>query len=394
MEHWITNEPKKVPKNAQLLMGNHACSEGALAVGCKFFAGYPITPSTEIAEALANRLPQVGGVYLQMEDEIASMGAIIGASLGGVKSMTATSGPGFSLMQENIGYAMAAEVPCVVINVMRPGPSTGVPTGVSQGDIMQCRWGTHGEHSSITLCPQSSQEMFDMTVQAFNLSEQFRHPVIVASDAAVGHIKEPVVVHDPSEIEIFNRGSGKRDSNLLGFDPELIMAYDDLGTGGTPYYTGLVHDESGFAVFKPNVVGNFTRRIIAKIESFREELTDIELYGVDDHPQVVFVAFGLMGRIALASARELRSKGIKAGLIRPRITWPSPVREIKKYTESAEVVIVPEMNLGQYVLEVERIVGCKSKVRRVNNVGGNIMPRDYMDYTVRKIIEQELKVKI
>ncbi len=363
---------KKAPV-IKFLAGNEACMEGALAAGCRFFAGYPISPSSEIAEKMSGRLPKLGGKFIQMEDEIASMGAIIGASLAGAKTMTATSGPGFSLMQENIGYAMMAEVPCVVINVMRGGPSTGNPTGPSQSDVMQCRWGTHGDHPAIVLSPNSIREAFDTTVQCFNFAEQFRTCVVLAMDEIVAHMREKIVIPAKEDIKIVNR---KKPSLKPGdpykpyeADASLIPPMMNFGEGFRYHVTGLDHDATGFPSGAPDNQEILHRRLVDKVERHKEELFLFENHRTED-AEVLVVAYGSTSRSAKRAVEEARAQGINAGLFRPITLFPIPEKQIAQAASHAKKVVVPEMNLGQYRLEVERILGPAVPVVGVHRVNG------------------------
>lgn len=359
---------RTLPVNIQ---GNHACALAAVAAGCRFYAGYPITPSSEIAEKMSGELPKVGGVFIQMEDEIASMGAVIGASMGGVKAMTATSGPGFSLKQENIGYATMTETPCVVVNVMRGGPSTGMPTRPAQGDVMQARWGTHGDHPTIALAPSSVKEVFDETVRAFNLSEALRIPVILLIDEVVGHLVETVTLPEASELDLIDRkwaeGSAK------GFQP--FAATDDLvppmprpGDGFRAHVTGLTHDESGFPTQKPDKVAKAISRLLDKLETHRKLIDSYETFETDD-AKLLVVGYGITGRSARKAVSLAREKGIKAGLLRPITLWPFPEEALRQAAKDVQKVLVPEMNAGQLCYEVERICGPET-VARLNRFDG------------------------
>jgi len=353
------------------LQGNHACAVAAVAAGCRFYAGYPITPSSEIAERMAAELPACRGVFVQMEDEIGSMGAVIGASMGGVKAMTATSGPGFSLKQENLGYAAMTEVPCVVVNVMRGGPSTGMPTRPAQGDVMQARWGTHGDHPTIALAPSSVKEVFDETVRAFNLSETLRTPVILLIDEVVGHLVETVTLPEASELELVERkwADGPKD----GFRPYAVT--DDLvppmprpGDGYRAHTTGLTHDESGFPTQKPEQVTRAIARLLEKLERHRDLIESYESVACDD-AEILVVAYGITGRAARKAVTAAREKGLHAGLLRPITLWPFPEAALRSLADGAKHVLVPEMNAGQLCLEVERICG-REKLARLNRFDG------------------------
>ncbi|HOP40134.1 MAG TPA: 2-oxoacid:acceptor oxidoreductase subunit alpha [Geobacteraceae bacterium] len=359
-------------KKVAFLQGNEACAYGAIYAGCRFFAGYPITPSTEIAEVMAKEMPKIGGAFIQMEDEIAAMAAVIGASLAGTKSLTATSGPGFSLKQENIGYACMTEVPCVIINVMRGGPSTGMPTGPSQADVMQARWGSHGDHSAICLVPASVQELFTETVRAFNLAEKYRMPVTVMPDEIIGHMRERVVFPQPGELEIINR-------SLPTVNPCDYMPYDtsfgdvpplaSFGSGFRFHVTGLNKAEDGFPTTRAEIVQAEEERQVRKIKRAIDDIVTFEEYLLDD-AEVVIVAFGSISRSARYAVNEARKNGIKAGMFRIITYWPFPERQIRALAEHAKVMIVPEMNLGMTIHEVRKCVEGRIPVSGIFRVDG------------------------
>lgn len=344
---------------AVLMQGNQACAEGAIAAGARFFAGYPITPSTEVAELLAKRLPQVGGTFIQMEDEIAGMAAIIGGSLAGAKSLTATSGPGFSLKQELIGYASMAEVPCVIVNVQRTGPSTGQPTSPAQGDVMQARWGSHGDRGVIALSPASVPECFSITVEAFNLAEKYRTPVIVLLDEIVGHMREKFVMPDLETLEIVNRKKPQLPpGEFLPFKPEAdgIAPMPAFGDGYRFHTTGLVHDYTGFPTGSNEVTHDVIDRLHTKIENNIDDIVKYEEVQMED-AEIAVVAFGGTARTAYAAVERAREQGIKAGLFRPITIWPVPEKQLLALSNKVKTIIVAELNRGQYVGEVRRVVG-------------------------------------
>ncbi len=356
----------------QNIQGNQACALAAVAAGCRFYAGYPITPSSEIAERMALELPVVGGIFIQMEDEIASMAAVIGASIGGVKSMTATSGPGFSLKQENLGFAAGAEIPCVVINVMRGGPSTGMPTRPSQGDVMQARWGTHGDHVSITLTPASVTEIHQQTVRAFNLSERFRVPVVLLIDEIIGHLTETVELPDTASLQLSERkwATGDRES----FQPfseteDRIPPMARPGDGYRTHTTGLTHGPSGFPTQQPELVDRISRRLLEKLELHRNEIDSFETIECDD-AQIIVIAYGITSRAARRAVRLARERGIAAGLFRPITLWPFPEQQFRKQITGASAVLVPEMNAGQLSLEIERFCPDATKLQTLNRIDG------------------------
>lgn len=342
---------------AHFMNGDVACAEGAITAGCRFFAGYPITPATEIAEHLSQRMPEFGGIYVQMEDEIASMAAVIGASYSGLKAMTATSGPGFSLMQENIGLAVMTEAPCVVVDVMRGGPSTGQPTLPGQQDVMQAKWGSHGDYGIIALTPSSVQEMFDLTVEAFNLSEAYRVPTLLMGDEIVGHMWEKVVIRPPDKVKIVNR----KKPNVPPEEYMPFMPGDDLvppmacfGEGYHFHATGLTHDEHGYPqTSSSEVQSRLVKRLCEKIQKNSDKIIRAEEVMLEDS-DVVVVAYGIVARAALSAIRKAREKGIKAGLLRLITLWPFPEKSVARIAEQAKAIVVPEMNCGQMVREVER----------------------------------------
>ncbi|MDY6821220.1 MAG: 2-oxoacid:acceptor oxidoreductase subunit alpha [Deferribacterota bacterium] len=356
-------------KNVKFLMGNHVIAYGAIYAGCKFFAGYPITPSSEIAEAMAGMLPKNGGRFIQMEDEIASMGAIIGASLAGVKSMTATSGPGFSLKQENLGFACLTEVPVVIATVMRGGPSTGMPTGPSQSDIMQTKWGTHGDHPIIVLAPYNNNEHFMLTVRAFNLSEKYRVPVVIATDGIIGQMMEPFELPEKGEVELIERKKPncKPEEYLPYDDNNLVNPLPAFGEGYRFHVTGLFHDKTGFPTNDGKLHEKDVRRLMAKIDNNYDDIVEVEEFMCDD-AEFLIVAIGNTARSAKDAVLIARKKGIKAGLFRPKTLWPFPEKHLEKYIGKVDTIIVPEMNLGQLILEVERIVGDNCKIKGVNSL--------------------------
>ncbi|HOX15117.1 MAG TPA: 2-oxoacid:acceptor oxidoreductase subunit alpha [Smithellaceae bacterium] len=373
---------KEVLTGMHFMNGDEACCEGALAAGCRFFAGYPITPATEIAESMSRRLPQLGGIYIQMEDEIASMAAILGASWGGVKSMTSTSGPGFSLMMENIGLGICTETPCVVCNVQRAGPSTGLPTLIAQGDMMQARWGSHGHYEIIALSPSSPQEMFDMTIRAFNLSETYRLPVLMMADEVVGHMNERVVIPYEDEIEIISRRkpSVSREEYLpYKADDDWIAPMANCGDGYRIHVTGLTHDERGYPAMNAEAQERMVTRLVNKIRKNRDKIIATKNLYMDD-VEVVVVSYGISARSAMKAVRDARSEGIRAGLIKLETVWPFPEELFRSVAGSAKALIMAEINGGQMVLELERSVRGACPVKLVSNFGGAIIhPRTILD---------------
>ncbi|MFH1242228.1 MAG: 2-oxoacid:acceptor oxidoreductase subunit alpha [Pseudomonadota bacterium] len=368
--------------NVKFLQGNETFAEAALYAGVQFYAGYPITPSTEIAELMSERLPQIGGKFIQMEDEIASICAIIGASLTGLKVMTATSGPGFSLMQEAIGYAVMAEVPLVVVDVQRGGPSTGLPTSVAQGDVMQARWGTHGDHSIITLAASNLQEAFQITVEAFNLAETYRTPVILLFDEVLAHMREKVEIPEPGDIEVVKR---LRTSVPKGTNYHPYLAREDgrlpmSDFGGVHRYnvTGLVHDMWGFPSNDPKVAYDLLHHLVDKIENQAELLARYKEYYTQD-AEILLVSYGSSTRSALHMVEERRRRGLKIGLLELQTLWPFPRETVRRKCEGRRHVLVVEMNMGQICQEVKKVVSAPEKVFLANRIDGNfISPVDIL----------------
>ncbi len=368
--------------------GNTAMAHGALDAGCNFFGGYPITPSTEIAEVMAEELPKIGGHFMQMEDEIGGIAAAIGASIAGAKALTATSGPGFSLKQENLGLAYIAEIPVVVVDVMRGGPSTGTPTKIAQADVMQARWGTHGDHATICYSPSSVQECYDLAIKAFNMAEKFRQPVLILGDETVGHMREKVVTKSPEEIKIFNRI--KPDCEPEKFTPYKpdpmtgVPQMAEFGDGYSWHVTGLTTNEWGFPTNDNNEIEKKITRIVNKVERARDEIVEYEAEFMDG-ANIVVVAYGSVGRSALRAVRDARREGIKAGFFRPITLWPFPDKELLKESLGAKTVLVPELNCGQMVLEVERVMKGRSNVVPLNLVNGELFKPSEILKKIREI---------
>lgn len=355
--------------------GDIACAEGALAAGCRFFAGYPITPATEIAEHMAKRMPEVGGLFIQMEDEIAAMAAILGASCAGTKSMTATSGPGFSLIMENLGLGLCTETPCVVVNVQRAGPSTGLPTLGAQGDMMQARWGSHGHYEIIALAPSSAQELFFQTITAFNLSETYRLPVLIMADEVTGHMSERVVIPDASRIKLLSRPrpKGRKDRYhpfRAGIDGVAPMAH--AGEGYKVHITGLTHDEKGYPAMNAEAHTEMLSRITGKIRNNLDKIIILEEYLLDD-ADIALISYGISARSSLAAVDEARGQGIKAGLLRLVTVWPFPEEQIRKLAARVKSLITVELNLGQIHLEVQRCAGGNAPAYLVGHAGGTVI---------------------
>ncbi len=370
------------------MSGDEACAEGAISAGCRFFAGYPITPATEIAERMSERMPAVGGTYIQMEDELASIAAVLGASWGGVKAMTATSGPGFSLMMENIGLGVMLETPCVVVNIQRAGPSTGLPTLTGQGDMMQARWGSHGNYSIIALSPSSPQELYDLTIKAFNLSERYRLPVLVMSEAATGHMYEKVVIPPVTEIEITSRRKPTvPPEEYLPFKPDssLVPPMANAGSGYRFHVTGLTHDERGYPAMTAEAQDKLTRRLIEKIERNRDEIIELEEDGIDG-AEVVVCSYGISARVSLIAVGRAREEGIRVGMLRLITVWPFPEDRIREISKQVEAFVVPEINYGQIALEVERCACGRAKTILVSHMGGRVHnPESILDAIKRAV---------
>lgn len=354
--------------------GDEACAEGAIAAGCRFFAGYPITPATEIAERMSERLPEVGGTYIQMEDELASIAAVLGGSWAGVKSMTATSGPGFSLMMENIGLAAMTETPCVVVNMQRGGPSTGLPTMNAQGDMMQARWGSHGVYSIIALSPSSPQEIFDLTIKAFNLSERYRVPVLVMSEEAIGHMYEKVVIPRTDKIKKVQRRKPSvppEEYKPYQPDDDLVPPMANAGEGYFFHTTGLTHDENGHNTMTAEAQDKLTRRLVDKIEKNRNDIIEVEETGIED-AEIVVCSYGISSRVSTIAIENARKLGIKVGLMRLITVWPFPQERIREIAKKVKAFIVPEVNYGQIVLEVERCASGMAETVLVSHMGGGV----------------------
>lgn len=386
----MTNEfIKLLGKKNLFIQGDEAAVYGALIANCRFFAGYPITPATEVAEGMAIWMPKLGGVYIQMEDEIASIAAVIGASCTGVKSMTATSGPGFSLMQECIGYACMAEIPCVIVNVQRGGPSTGQPTEAAQGDVMQAMWGTHGDHQVIALAPKSVQETLDLTIEAFNLSEDYRVPVILLMDAEIGHMREKVVLPEITDIKVEDRvpatiGIDKYRPYGTGFTrSSKVPEFAPFGSGYKTYVTGLTHDKRGFPVTtSAEVHEELVRRLIEKVSDDIDIIWYYEDSFLED-AEVIVVSYGTTSRPAASAVKMARKNGIKVGHVRLITIWPFNYEKMKDLLKNAHTIIVPEMNLGQMIHPIREIVNRDAKIISAPKIGGAI----HTPYEILKIIE-------
>ena len=367
-------DPRGVLTGVHFLDGDHACCEGALAAGARFAAGYPITPSTEIVERFAARVPTVGGTFIQMEDELAASITLQGAVWGGAKAFTVTSGPGFSLMMEHIGYAAMTETPCVFVNVQRGGPSTGLPTLPAQADMMQARWGSHGDYEIIALCPNSPQECFDLTIKAFNLSEEFRVPVMFMMDEVVGHMTEKVVIPSADQIDVEpRRHSSKPPQQYQPYQPEAdgVPEIVHAGEGYRFHVTGLTHDERGYPAMTPQVQDRLVRRLKEKIESAVDRITLAEEANLED-AEVVVVSYGITSRVAQRAIDLAREKGIRVGKLRLITVWPFPTERISQLARRIKAFVVPEINLGQIVHEVERAAGGAARTIAVSHAGGSV----------------------
>ena len=365
----------KKKKNIKLLQGNEACAEGALLAGVKFFAGYPITPSSEIAENMARELPKIGGKFIQMEDEIASMAAVIGASIAGLKSLTATSGPGMCLKQENLGFAIINEIPCVVVNAQRGGPSTGSPTKPSQGDMMQTRWGSHGDHPIIALAPSTVNEILTLTIKAFNFSEKYRTPVILLLDEVIAHMREKVEMPAPENIEVINRKKPTvSPEEYLPFKPDEdgVPPMANFGEGYRYHITGLIHNYKGLPTSNSQEINAFIRRLHDKIQKNIKDIIIYQKYSLDD-AKIALIAYGSVARAAERTVKLAREKGLEVGLLKLLTIWPFCFEEVKRLAKQVDLIIVPEMNLGQMVLEVERASQGKCRVVPYGRVDGELI---------------------
>jgi 2-oxoglutarate ferredoxin oxidoreductase subunit alpha len=385
----VKADPAGVLSGAHFLDGDYACGEGAMAAGCRFVAGYPITPSTEVVERISRRFPSMGGTFIQMEDELASMAAVVGASWTGTKCMTVTSGPGFSLMMENIGLAAMMETPCVVVNVQRGGPSTGLPTMVGQADVMQARWGSHGDYEVIALCPQSPQEAFDLTIEAFNLSEIYRVPVFLMMDECVGHMTEKVVIPAADQIEVAPRRlTDKAPDTYLPYEingnsvPEFARA----GDGYRFHTTGLTHDEQGYPVMSSDCQETCVRRLLEKILDNADDIIHLEEDGLDG-AEAVIVAYGITARVARMATEQARRQGFEVGFLRLITLWPFPESRIRALAERVRGFVVPEINYGQMVLEVERCAAGRAAVLSVPHGGGSVHDPEVIARAIAEVVQ-------
>ena len=383
-------DPRGVLTGVHFLDGDHACCEGALAAGARFAAGYPITPSTEVVERFAARIPTIGGVFIQMEDELAASITIQGAVWAGAKAFTVTSGPGFSLMMEHIGYAAMTETPCVFINVQRGGPSTGLPTLPAQADMMQARWGSHGDYGMIALCPNSPQECFDLTITAFNLSEQYRTPVMMMMDECVGHMTEKVVIPPPEQISVYGRRhpSNGHDGSFKLYEPgpDLVPDMVRAGEGYNFHVTGLTHDERGYPAMNVDTQDRLVRRLQKKLEPLAGDAALHEEEDLED-AEVGVVSYGITSRVAQRAIQMARARGVQAGKFRLITAWPFPEARIRALADRVRALVVPELNLGQMVREVERVAAGRARVVSVGHAGGGVhRPEDIL-----RAIEESLR---
>lgn len=382
-------DPAGVLTGVHFLDGDHACCEGCLAAGARFASGYPITPSTEVVERFASRIPTVGGMFIQMEDELAASITMQGAVWAGAKAFTVTSGPGFSLMAEHIGYAAMTETPCVFVDVQRGGPSTGLPTLPAQADMMQARWGSHGDYAIIGICPNSPQECFNQTIKAFNLAEQYRVPVMILMDEVVGHMTEKVIIPPADQIEVEPRHftTKKPDEFKLyepknGMVPEMVKA----GQGYRFHITGLTHDDRGYPNMTPAVQEKLITRLVDKVRKNADRIIEYEADGLEG-ADVVVVCYGITSRVAQRAIDEARAKGLKVGKFRIITAWPFPEKQIRELAGKVKALVVPELNMGQMVLEVERCAGGRCKTVSIPHAGGSVHNPD----EILKAIEEAIR---
>ncbi len=381
--------PEDVLTGSHYLDGNHASAEGGIAAGCKFFAGYPITPSTEIAERVSRRFPFIGGVFVQMEDELASMAAILGASSGGVKSMSCTSGPGFSLMMENFGLGIMTEIPCVLVNVQRGGPSTGLPTLPGQADMMQARWGSHGDYEVIALAPDSPQESFELTIHAFNLSEKYRMPVLVMSDECVGHMTEKVIIPPAEEIELIERRYTKKkpgEAWPYQKNGDDIAPMLPVGEGYKFHITGLTHDQKGYPVINAETHEKNVRHLMDKVNKHTEDIIWLEEEDVEG-AEIVIMAYGISSRVVRPAIARARKEGIKVGLIKMVTVWPFPEKRVRELAGQVKSLIMVEMNYGQVYLDMERCAAEKCRTYLVGHAGGSVHNPDDIYKTIKEAVK-------
>jgi 2-oxoglutarate ferredoxin oxidoreductase subunit alpha len=385
-------DPKGVLTGAHFLDGDHACCEGALSAGCRFVAGYPITPSTEVVERIAARFPSVGGIFIQMEDEIASSIAIQGAVWAGAKAMTVTSGPGFSLMMEHIGLAVMTETPCVFVNVQRAGPSTGLPTLPGQGDMMQARWGSHGDYEVIALCPNSPQECYDLTIRAFNLAETYRVPVMFMMDECVGHMTEKVVIPQAEEIEVMQRQftTAKPGGEYLPYktDGNWVPPMAKAGDGHYFHLTGLTHDERGYPWMNAEAQEKCVHRLVNKIKENADAIITLRETDTED-ADVVVISYGITSRVALKAISMAKAEGIRVGHLRLVSVWPFPESRIRQLAEQGKVFVLPELNYGQVFLELQRVVEGRTRSYLVPHGGGTVHDPEQICRKIREAVQNQ-----
>ena len=382
-------DPKNVLTGAHYLDGNHACAEGAISAGCKFFAGYPITPSTEIAERFARRIPLLDGVFIQMEDELASMAAILGASWGGARSMSCTSGPGFSMMMENFGLGIMLETPCVLVNVQRGGPSTGLPTLPGQADMMQARWGSHGDYEVIALAPDSPQESYELAIHAFNLSEKYRMPILIMTDECVGHMTEKVVIPPAEEIELLERKyTDKKPGEAWPFEwngngqPPMLP----VGKGYKFHITGLTHDYRGYPIINAEAQGENVSHLVDKVRNNVDDIIWLEERDIEG-ADVIMMAYGISSRVMQPAIARAKKEGIKIGQIKMVTVWPFPEKRVRELAEKAKALIMVEMNFGQVYYEMERMAAGKCRTYLVGHAGGTVHDPE----NIYKVIKEAAK---
>jgi 2-oxoglutarate ferredoxin oxidoreductase subunit alpha len=382
----LNPDPENVLTGSHYLDGNYACAEGAIAAGCKFFAGYPITPSTEIAERVSQRFPLIGGVFIQMEDELASMAAILGASWGNVRSMSCTSGPGFSLMMENFGLGIMLETPCVLVNVQRGGPSTGLPTLPGQADMMQARWGSHGDYEVIALAPDSPQESFELAIHAFNLSEKYRMPVLIMTDECVGHMTEKVVIPPAEEIELIERRyTDKKPGEAWPYDltKGQISPLLPVGEGYKFHITGLTHDDRGYPMINAEAQEKIVRHLIDKVMKHTDDIIWLEEDGVEG-AEVVIMAYGISARVVQPAIARARKEGLKVGFIKMVTVWPFPEKRVNELAAKVKALVMVEMNYGQVFLEMDRCARGQCRTYVVGHAGGTVHNPNDVYETIRE----------
>jgi len=385
----VKAKPENVLTGSHYLDGNHASAEGAIAAGCRFFGGYPITPSTEIAERISHRFPLIGGIFVQMEDELASMASILGASNGGVKSMSCTSGPGFSLMMENFGLGIMMETPCVLVNVQRGGPSTGLPTLPGQADMMQARWGSHGDYEVIALAPDSPQESFELTIHAFNLSEKYRMPILIMTDECVGHMTEKVVIPPADQIDLIERKfTDKKPGEAWPFEwnGDSVPPMLPVGKGYKFHITGLTHDEKGYPVITAEAQEKNVRHLVNKVKNHLDDIIWLEEKDVDD-AEIILMSYGISSRVAQPAISRARAEGIKVGQIRMITVWPFPEKRVRELARKVKAMIMVELNYGQVFLEMDRCAAGQCKTGNIPHSGGTVHKPDDIYQAIKDAVK-------